>query len=80
MRAELGGSVLADTAAQHFAQSLPADMRIGTWLCQEMVAPDSAPGRGSRNRDGHTDAPDEPGLGVAPDATVLGEPVAVYGD
>jgi len=75
---ETGGSVLADTATQHLAQSIPAASRIGTWLCQEMLTFDPAPGRGSRNIRGESAIPDQPGLGVSPDAGVLGEPVAVF--
>ncbi len=74
-----GGSVLADTEVQHLAQSIPREMRLGTWLCQEMLVEDPAPGRGSRNDGaGNSAAPDAPGIGVAPDLDVLGEPVAVY--
>ena len=32
---ETGGSVIADTAAQHFAQSIPLENRLGTWLCRK---------------------------------------------
>ena len=76
---ETGGSVIADTAAQHFAQSIPTHCRVGTWLCQDMLSVDTAPGAGSRNLNGDSHVPaDATGLGVAPDETVLGEPVAVY--
>ncbi len=76
---ETGGSVIADTAAQHFAQSVPAESRVGTWLCQEMLTVDTAPGRGSRNVDGHSRIPpNSPGLGVAPQEEILGAPLAVY--
>ena len=76
---ETGGSVIADTAAQHLAQSIPATNRLGTWLCQEMLSLDTAPGRGSRNADGASCIPPGlPGLGVAPDEELLGAPVAVY--
>ena len=75
---DTGGSVVADTVVQHFAQSIPEDMRLGTWLCQELVGPDPAPGRGARNQDGAASAPGGPGLGVDPDLDVLGEPVAIY--
>ena len=75
---DTGGSVVADTAVQHFAQSIPPELRLGTWLCQELVHPDPAPGRGSRNEDGCARAPEEPGLGVEPDPSALGDPVAVF--
>ncbi|MEQ8442148.1 MAG: mandelate racemase/muconate lactonizing enzyme family protein [Alphaproteobacteria bacterium] len=77
---ESGGTVVADTQTQHLAQSIPRDLRLGTWLCQEMLSVDSAPGRGARNNGkGESVAPDLPGLGVAPDEDFLGDPVAVYG-
>jgi L-alanine-DL-glutamate epimerase-like enolase superfamily enzyme len=76
---ETGGSVIADTATQHFAQSIPRHCRIGTWLCQEMITVDTAPGLGSRNLNGDSCIPNgATGLGVAPDESILGRPVAVY--
>ncbi len=73
-----GGSVMADTEAAHLAQSIPTEMRLGTWSCQEMLARDVAPGAGVRNVDGELTVPETPGLGVAPDLKELGDPVAVY--
>ncbi len=75
---DTGGSVIADTAVAHFAQTIPAPSCLGVWSCQEMVSVDPAPGAGARNVDGCFSAPDAPGLGVAPDPALLGEPVAVY--
>ncbi|MGI9405644.1 MAG: mandelate racemase/muconate lactonizing enzyme family protein [Hyphomicrobiaceae bacterium] len=75
---ETGGSVLADTATAHLAQSIPAPSCLGTWSCQEMLTVDPAPGRGVRNVDGCFTAPSEPGLGVVPDDGALGEPIASY--
>ncbi|HKJ50192.1 MAG TPA: enolase C-terminal domain-like protein [Gammaproteobacteria bacterium] len=73
-----GGTVLADTAVAHLAQTIPATSCLGVWSCQEMVSVDPAPGRGARNVDGCFSAPDSPGIGVEPDLAVLGDPVAVY--
>jgi len=75
---ETGGSVVADTAVAHLAQSIPAVSCLGVWSCQEMVSVDPAPSRGARNIDGYFTAPALPGLGVAPDLDVLGDPVAEY--
>jgi L-alanine-DL-glutamate epimerase-like enolase superfamily enzyme len=75
---ETGGTVLADTVAAHLAQSIPAERMLGTWLCHELLSHDMAPGAGARNCQGYTAAPDVPGIGVAPDAISLGEPVAIY--
>lgn len=76
---ETGGSVLADTAAVHLAQSTPVTHRRGTWLCHDMLTVDTAPGQGARNEMGQTVAPELAGLGVEPDLSVLGSPVASYG-
>ena len=76
---DTGGGVTADTATQHFAQSIPSEMRIGTWLCQEMITNDVAPGQGSRNIEGSSQIPDGcTGLGVIPDETLLDDPIAIY--
>lgn len=74
-----GGSVLADTEAAHLAQSTPQEFCRACWSCQDMLTVDIAPGRGPRIIDGHITVSDQPGLGVAPDETLLGTPVAVYG-
>jgi L-alanine-DL-glutamate epimerase-like enolase superfamily enzyme len=75
---DTGGSVIADTAAVHLAQATPVSHHRATWLCHDMVTPDTAEG-GARNQGGTTRAPDTPGLGVEPKLEVLGAPLAVYG-
>ncbi len=75
---DTGGTVLADTAVAHFAQTIPAPSCLGVWSCQEMVEPDPAPGQGARNVDGCFSAPDLPGIGVEPDLALIGEPLAQY--
>ena len=75
---DTGGTVVADTAVAHFAQTIPAPSCLGVWSCQEMVSVDPAPGQGARNVDGCFSAPLLPGLGVEPEPERLGEPVAVY--
>lgn len=75
---ETGGSILADAAAAHLAQSTPPAFRIATWMPHDMVRVDLAPGQGPRCIDGEIEAPSEPGLGVTPDLALLGDPVAVY--
>ena len=75
---DTGGSVLADSAVAHFAQTIPAPSCLGVWCCQEMVSVDTAPGQGVRNIDGCFSATDLPGIGVEPDLSVLGDVVAVY--
>ena len=75
---DTGGTVLADTAVAHFAQTIPPASCLGSWSCQDMISFDPAPGQGARVIDGCFRVPDMPGLGVEPDPQLLGEPVAVY--
>ena len=75
-----GGSVLADTEAAHLAESVPDELVRACWSCQDMLTVDVSPGKGPRCTDGHIAVGDAPGLGVAPDEDLLGEPVAVYGN
>ena len=73
-----GGSVMADTEAAHLAQSIPDAFIRACWSCQDMLTLDVAPGSGPRCVDGYITIQDEPGLGVTPDESMLGDPVAVY--
>ena len=75
---EAGGTVLADTEALHLAAQLPHHNNKDVRACQDMLTIDIAGGRGPRNKDGHLYLPEEPGLGVHPDETALGDPMAVY--
>lgn len=75
---DVGGTVIADTAALHLALSTPAEHRMGSWLCQAHLRDDPAPGRGARNENGEISVPTAPGLGVAPDQDWLGDAVAAY--
>lgn len=75
---DLGGTVIADTAAVHLAASTPAWNRLATWLATAHHSVDVAPGQGARNVNGEIMLPDAPGIGVEPALGVLGEPVAVY--
>ena len=75
---DLGGTVIADTAALHLALSTPTENRLASWLCQPHLVDDPAPGRGARNSGGKVRLPALPGLGVAPDEDWLGAPFAVY--
>ena len=76
---ETGGSVVADTAAQHLAQSVPPEHLIGTWLSHDMLTADvAAADAGARNHHGKSAIPAEGvGLGVQPDEAVL-TPIAEY--
>ena len=43
-----------------------------------MITVDPAPGRGTRTESGTMQIPNAQGLGVAPDADWLGDPIAKY--
>jgi L-alanine-DL-glutamate epimerase-like enolase superfamily enzyme len=75
---DVGGSVLADTAAIHLASATPDANRLASWLCHYHLSVDPVPGQGARNVGGSATPPSEPGLGVSPEPDRLGEPVAVY--
>ena len=75
---DVGGTVLADTAALHLAASTPEPNRLASWLCHDHLALDPMPGQGVRNLGGYVVPPSSPGLGVHPDESALGDPVAVY--
>ncbi len=75
---DTGGGVLADTVVSHLAQSIPPESCLGVWSCQEMVAVDVAPGQGARNISGCFEAPDQPGIGVEPDLSLLDNPVLSF--
>jgi L-alanine-DL-glutamate epimerase-like enolase superfamily enzyme len=76
---DVGGTVIADTAALHLALSTPAENRLASWLCHPHLVDDPAPGEGARNSGGTVSLPETPGLGVAPDPDWLGAPLASYG-
>ena len=75
---DVGGTALADTAAIHLAASTPDANRLASWLCHYHLALDPVPGQGARNSGGVAVPPSAPGLGVAPDETAIGAPVATY--
>jgi len=75
---DVGGTVIADTAALHLAFSTPEEHRLASWLCHAHLTDDPAPGQGARNKDGVVVLPRTPGLGVVPDEDWLGPPATVY--
>ena len=73
-----GGSLMADIEAAHLAQSIPDAFIHACWSCQDMLTLDVAPGRGQRCINGYITVTDAPGLGVYPDESILGQPIARY--
>ncbi|MBX5212119.1 mandelate racemase/muconate lactonizing enzyme family protein [Rhizobium sp. NZLR11] len=74
----MAGTVVNDTVAAHFAQTIPANRFCGAWSCQDYITVDPAPQLGARTKQGKMPPPDLPGLGVEPDLELLGRPIAVY--
>ena len=75
---DVGGTVLADTAAIHLAVSTADEYRLASWLCHYHLAIDPFPGQGSRNENGVTHATELPGHGVVPLESRLGDTIAVF--
>jgi len=69
---------MADTEAAHLAQSVPEEFIKSCWSCQDMLTIDVAPGNGPRCENGFITIDETPGLGVTPDESLLGDPVAIY--
>ena len=75
---DVGGSALADTVAIHLASSVPKEYRLASWLCHYHLTVDPVPKQGARNINGFATPPDSAGIGIVPDESILGEPVAVF--
>jgi len=71
-----GGDIITSAIA-HLAHSAPERMRLSSTDFNSYVSVSTAAGAPQRDH-GAMRAGTEPGLGVAPHADVLGEPVAVY--
>lgn len=67
-----------DTEAAHLAQSTPDEFMRACRSCQDMLTIDIAPGSGPRCHEGMITIDDTPGIGVEPDESILGDPLAVY--
>lgn len=74
---DVGGTAFADTVAIHLASSTRDSLRMASWLCHDHLATDPMAGQGARNREGSATPPSTPGIGMAPDPDILGEPVLV---
>lgn len=75
---DVGGSVLADTAALHLAASTAPNNRLASWLSHDHLSVDPAVGQGVRNLGGYVQLPTTSGLGVVPDLDLLGDPVGDF--
>lgn len=74
---ETTGSDIAFAAIVHLAQTVPEGLLRCILECRDMVTVQTADGNFDV-KDGHVQAPIEPGLGITPRVEVLGDPVATY--
>lgn len=74
---DAGGSSFAGAAIMHLAHAVPARLLNGIWDCADVLTSRVGIG-GFLEFDGALSATMDPGLGVAPDMSVLGEPIAEY--
>lgn len=74
---DTAGTEITRAAQAHLAAATPIDLQLGSYSFLNDMPPaaEGAP----ELRDGHLHLNDEPGLGIAPNMDVLGDPVAVYG-
>lgn len=72
-----GGDVIA-AACTHIAATVKPSLLEGVWLAEPMIEGSYSLGEGVRIRDGHIRPPQGPGLGVEPDASLFGSPVAAF--
>ena len=73
-----GGDVIA-AACTHLGATVQPRLNEGVWIAQPYIDHHYDPAGGISIVDGHLQLPAGPGLGVTPDHTAFGEPVASYG-
>ncbi|SLN39435.1 4-hydroxyproline betaine 2-epimerase [Roseovarius albus] len=74
-----GGDVIA-AACTHIGATVDPRRLEGVWLAQPYIEGHYDPENGIQIKGGHIDLPSGPGLGVMPDASLFGAPVASFGD
>jgi 4-hydroxyproline betaine 2-epimerase len=72
-----GGDVIAAACTQ-IAATMRPDLCEGAWLAAPYIEGNYDPDNGIRIEGGHITRPRGPGLGVTPDATLFGDPVASF--
>ncbi|MCE2565217.1 mandelate racemase/muconate lactonizing enzyme family protein [Komagataeibacter sp. FNDCF1] len=72
-----GGDVIA-AACTHVAATMRPDLCEGAWVAASYIDGNFDPENGIRIEGGHIRRPTGPGLGVIPDATLLGPPLASF--
>jgi len=72
-----GGDVIAAACTQ-IAATVSPELCEGAWLAAPYIKGNYDPENGIRIEGGHIARPRGPGLGVTPDATLFGDPIASY--
>ena len=72
------GSDIIAAACTHMGATVRPDLLEGVWLAQPYIGAHYDEKNGIRIVDGHIKLPKGPGLGITPDAEILGSPVASY--
>lgn len=72
-----GGDIIG-AACTHIAATVKPGLLEGVWLAEPMIEGSYSKGDGVRIIDGHIRLPDGPGLGVEPDESLFGTPVATF--
>ena len=72
-----GGDIIA-AACAHLGATVRPELNEGTWAAQPYIEGSYDPRGGIKVDGGHIRLPEGPGLGIEPDETLFGEPVAVF--
>ncbi|MFV0433267.1 MAG: mandelate racemase/muconate lactonizing enzyme family protein [Leucobacter sp.] len=75
---EWGGDIIA-AAGAHIAATVQPRLNEGAWIAQPFLDGHYDPRGGVSVEGGHIRLPEGPGLGVVPDETIFGSPLAVFG-
>lgn len=73
-----GGDIIA-AACTHVGATIKPALMEGVWLAQPFIEGHYDPENGVRVVDGHIALPQGPGLGIRPDESRFGKPLASYG-
>ena len=72
-----GGDIIA-AACTHIGATVAPALNEGVWLAAPYIEGHFDPENGLRMEGGHIKLPEGPGLGINPDITLFGDPVAVF--
>ena len=72
-----GGDILA-AACTHLGATVRTDLMEGVWLAAPYIDGNYCVANGLKVVGGHIDLPKGPGLGIVPDDTIFGDPVAEF--